>query len=89
NEQIDEIHALADVIARAKNLSQQEVIKAYGIDDLKQINEVTGKDLIRRLSDKVSSLMPKEEKKQEELFDNMNPPFDGKEVDISDDDLPF
>ncbi|EME3582295.1 hypothetical protein QL848_002593 [Enterococcus faecium] len=89
NEQIDEIRALADVIARANNLSQEEVIKAYGIDDLKQINEVTGKDLIRRLSDKVSSLMPKEEKKQEELFDDMNPPFDGKEVGISDDDLPF
>ena len=89
NEQIDEIRSLADVIARANNLSQEEVIKAYGIDDLKQINEVTGKDLIRRLSDKISSLMSKEENKQEELFNDMNSPFDGKEVEISDDELPF
>ncbi|WP_445450991.1 hypothetical protein [Enterococcus faecalis] len=88
-EQIDEVYSLADIIAKANNLSREEVIKAYGINELEKINQMKAKEFIERLGNKVSSLMPESVEKQEELFDDSNPPFEGTEIDISNDDLPF
>lgn len=88
-EQIDEVYSLTDIIAKANNLSREEVIKAYGINELEKINQMKAKEFIERLGNKVSSLMPESVEKQEELFDDSNPPFEGTEIDISNDDLPF
>lgn len=88
-EQIEEVHSLADVIAKAKELTREEVIQAYKVTKLEHLDQVTAKDLIHRLGDKVVSFMPEAEEEQTALFDEVNPPLEGTEVDISDDDLPF
>ena len=90
-EQINEINNLASIIGAANNISTTDVINAYKIDDLAIIDSNTAGDLIQRLTSKLDSAMEKESQKteQESLFNNSNPPLSGREVDISDDDLPF
>lgn len=90
-EQIAEINNLASIVAVSNGLSVEQVITAYQVPDLALLNESTASDLIRRLNVKVDSAMRKEAEKvkQEELFSSSNSPLSGKEIDISDDDLPF
>ncbi|OJG76545.1 hypothetical protein RV10_GL003682 [Enterococcus pallens] len=90
-EQIGEINNLASIIGAANELKPEEVIKAYKIDDLALIDHKTALDLIKRLTSKLDSAMEKQsqEFEQEELFNSSKPPLSGREIDISDDDLPF
>lgn len=88
-EQIEEIHSLADIIAMTKKLTRDDVIHAYKIKELSQIDHATAKDLINRLGDKVSSLVPESDKNVTTLFDPSNPPFEGTEIKIDDANLPF
>lgn len=90
-EQIGEIKNLASIIGAANELSADEVIKAYQIDDLTLIDEKTAADLVNRLTSKLDAAMEKQSKAtmQETLFNSSNPPLQGKEIEISDDDLPF
>ncbi|MGM0215030.1 hypothetical protein [Enterococcus sp. AZ109] len=90
-EQISEIKNLASIIGAANNLTADEVVKAYQIDDLAIIDYKTAADLINRLTKKLDSAMEKQsqEFEQEELFNSSKPPLSGREIDISDDDLPF
>ncbi len=90
-EQINEINNLASIIGAANNMTANDVIKAYQIDDLAVIDSATAADLVSRLTSKLESAMEKESKiaEQESLFNSSNPPLPGREVEISDDDLPF
>lgn len=84
------IFAKANVIAKANNMTADEVITAYKIEDVAEISKKKASNLIDRLDKKVNALKNKPEQEKAgnvPLFDVNRPPFE--DDDIKQYDLPF
>lgn len=83
NQQLDIIEQLIQVISQNNGVSEEQFMQEHQISTYKNYSKEQAERCINYLK---GMEFPTE---QEILFDEMNPPIDGKEIDIPEDDLPF
>lgn len=81
--QLEVIEQFIQTISQKQGLSEEVFMKEHQLSGYKNYN----KEQVIRCIDYLKNMNATAE--QEELFDDMNPPIDGTEIDISEENLPF